>query len=151
MANYFYTDADGQQQGPNNWEQLKELAQNGTITPITQLEKDRKYLGPAGQFPKLFVQPVQKTPMPILRPPHEQEATPPTEIALPTVFRENPTAVVIAIVSIVAFFLMFVPVPWQCGLCEGKGVYKILYSTEKCAGCNGSGIAYRTVWSRLNN
>jgi len=37
MADYFYTDADGNRKGPFNKEQLKELAANGIITPTTQL------------------------------------------------------------------------------------------------------------------
>ena len=38
MANYFYTDTDGQKQGPIDLEQLKKLATNGNIEPKTPLE-----------------------------------------------------------------------------------------------------------------
>ena len=53
MANYFYTDANGQKQGPINDEQLRTLAARGVVTPDTPLETDSGYKGVAGQIPGL--------------------------------------------------------------------------------------------------
>ena len=117
MANYFYTDADGQQQGPVGIEQLRELVAEGIIKPDTHVDTGGTRLVFAKHIPRLFSDDTANT--------------------------KNPTAIVIAIVAILAFILMFVPVPWTCGWCEGKG--------EGCRICKGNGTVFRTVWSRLNN
>ena len=57
MANYFYTDFNGQRQGPVDDQQLKELAASGVITPQTSLETDTGHQGTAGQIPGLFAAP----------------------------------------------------------------------------------------------
>ncbi len=54
MPNWFYTDADGQKQGPINDQQLKTLVSQNTITPETQLETEAGHKGKAGQIPGLF-------------------------------------------------------------------------------------------------
>ena len=54
---YFFTDANGQKQGPIDDQQLKELAAQGTINPNTPMETDTGYKGTAGQVPGLFVSP----------------------------------------------------------------------------------------------
>ncbi|MCL2305993.1 MAG: hypothetical protein FWC43_11680 [Planctomycetaceae bacterium] len=73
MANFFYTDANGQKRGPINDQQLKNLATQGIVTPNTPLETDSGHKGLAGQVPGLkfgtgtpspFVQPTQKVPVP---------------------------------------------------------------------------------------
>ena len=71
MANsFFYTDADGNRQGPLTPEQLQTLATNGIITPETLLKTDTGHQGKAGQIPGLqfgiaapspFVQTAQPT------------------------------------------------------------------------------------------
>jgi hypothetical protein len=53
MTNYLYIDASGQQRGPVNDEQLKELAAQGAITPQTPMETDAGHKGLAGQIPGL--------------------------------------------------------------------------------------------------
>jgi TM2 domain-containing membrane protein YozV len=67
MANYFYTDANGQRQQIND-QQLQALAAKGIITPSTPLEAEGGHQGVAGQIPGLkfntaapppFAQPVQ--------------------------------------------------------------------------------------------
>jgi len=54
MPNFFYTDANGQKQGPVNDQQLKALAAQGIITPSTPMETDSGHKGTAGQLPGLF-------------------------------------------------------------------------------------------------
>lgn len=53
MANFFYTDANGQKQGPITDQQLKALAAKGIVTPNTPLETDSGHKGVAGQIPGL--------------------------------------------------------------------------------------------------
>jgi len=53
MPNYFYTDANGNKQGPLTAEQLQTMAKRGTITPDTLLETDTGHKGTAGQIPGL--------------------------------------------------------------------------------------------------
>lgn len=53
MANFYYTDANGQKQGPVNENQLKALAAKGAITPETPLETEGGHKGVAGQVPGL--------------------------------------------------------------------------------------------------
>ncbi|MGL4943766.1 MAG: DUF4339 domain-containing protein [Thermoguttaceae bacterium] len=53
MPNYFYTDANGQKQGPVDDQQLQALATQGNITPHTPLETDTGHKGVAGQIPGL--------------------------------------------------------------------------------------------------
>jgi len=52
MANYyFYTDANGNKQGPYSTQALQNLATDGKITPTTPLEtEDKRSVGLAGQF-----------------------------------------------------------------------------------------------------
>jgi hypothetical protein len=40
MANYFYTDANGQKQGPVDEQHLKELKAQGVVTPTTPLREE---------------------------------------------------------------------------------------------------------------
>ena len=54
MANFFYTDAYGYQQGPYDMQQLQELAAEGVITPQTPMETEMGEKGVAGQIPGLF-------------------------------------------------------------------------------------------------
>ena len=54
---YFYTDVNGQQQGPINSQQLQELAVQGTIIPNTPLETDTGHKGIAGQIQGLQFKP----------------------------------------------------------------------------------------------
>ena len=54
MANFYYTDANGQRQGLINEQQLKALAIRGIITPDTELEADTGHKGKAGQIQGLF-------------------------------------------------------------------------------------------------
>ena len=54
MINYFYTDANGQKQGPVDMQQLQTWAAQGVITPETPLESDTGHQGLAGQIPGLF-------------------------------------------------------------------------------------------------
>jgi len=49
MPNYFYTDANGQKQGPYSSGQLKELAKTGRITPETVIETDDGKKAKAGK------------------------------------------------------------------------------------------------------
>jgi len=59
MAHFFYTDVDGQEQGPINKEQLKELAANGTIAATTILKSDGGHTANASAwFPGLKFKPV---------------------------------------------------------------------------------------------
>jgi len=51
---YFYTDANGQRQGPVNNQQLKALVVRGIINPTTPMETDAGQRGIAGQIPRLF-------------------------------------------------------------------------------------------------
>ncbi len=62
MANYFYFDASGRKFGPVNDTQLKALAAQGVITPITPMETDTGYRGQAGQIPGLFAVPTPASP-----------------------------------------------------------------------------------------
>jgi hypothetical protein len=55
MPNYFYTDINGQKQGPINGQQLQELAMQGIIGPHTLMATDTGHRGVAGQIPGLFV------------------------------------------------------------------------------------------------
>ncbi len=54
MANFFYTDANGREQGPFNEQQLRRLAARGMITPTTPLETDTGHRGFAEQIPGVF-------------------------------------------------------------------------------------------------
>ena len=54
MTNYFYTDANGQKQGPVDEQRLRELAAQGIIGPHTSMETDGGHKGSAGQIPGLF-------------------------------------------------------------------------------------------------
>ncbi|MCL2117838.1 MAG: NINE protein [Planctomycetaceae bacterium] len=54
MTNFFYTDANGQKQGPINDAQLKTLAAQGIVTPTTSLETESGHKGVASQIPGLF-------------------------------------------------------------------------------------------------
>ena len=54
MTNYFYTDTNGNKQGPVDEQQLKELAAQGSIIPTTPMETDTGHKGVAGQIPGLF-------------------------------------------------------------------------------------------------
>jgi len=54
MPNYFYTDTNGQRQGPINDQQLRELAAQKRIQPDTPLETDTGHRGVARQIPGLF-------------------------------------------------------------------------------------------------
>jgi hypothetical protein len=53
MANYFYTDSDGNKQGPLNGQQLQALAAKEIIEPTTPLMTDTGHTGLAGQIPGL--------------------------------------------------------------------------------------------------
>ena len=53
MPNYFYTDANGNKQGPFTAEQLQTMAKRGIITPDTLLETDTGHKGTASQIPGL--------------------------------------------------------------------------------------------------
>jgi len=55
--NYFYTDANGQQQGPYNLQGLQELADRGIITPTTLLTTDTGRNGVAERVPGLVFPP----------------------------------------------------------------------------------------------
>ena len=50
MANFYFTDADGNRQGPLTPEQIQALADRGTITPDTLLESEAGHTGKAGQI-----------------------------------------------------------------------------------------------------
>jgi len=54
MPNWFYLDANGQQQGPVSDSQLKTLATQGIIQPDTPLATDTGKKGTAGQIRGLF-------------------------------------------------------------------------------------------------
>ena len=54
MPNYYYTDANGQKQGPVSEEQLRELASQRAIAPHTPMETEDGHKGLAGQIPGLF-------------------------------------------------------------------------------------------------
>ena len=58
---YFFIDANGQQQGPVNEQQLKALAERGIITPTTPLTTDAGHKGVAGQIRGLFNAPAPTT------------------------------------------------------------------------------------------
>jgi len=53
MANFFYTDADGNRQGPVSEQRLKELVAQRVIMPMTLLETDGGHKGVARQIPGL--------------------------------------------------------------------------------------------------
>ena len=53
MTNYFYSDANGNRNGPVDEQQLKELAAQGIIGPSTPMETDTGHQGTAGQVPGL--------------------------------------------------------------------------------------------------
>jgi TM2 domain-containing membrane protein YozV len=53
MPNFIYTGANGQQQGPYSLEELQELANQGIITPNTQLQTETGHKGLARQIPGL--------------------------------------------------------------------------------------------------
>lgn len=53
MTSYFYFDSNGQKQGPVTEPQLKALAEQGVITPKTQIETDTGHKGFAEQIPWL--------------------------------------------------------------------------------------------------
>jgi len=75
MSNYFFTDANGQKQGPVNDQHLKELAAQGIIGPNTPMETDTGYQGTAGQIPGLNFNVPPSAPSPF---------APPVPQALPT-------------------------------------------------------------------
>jgi len=61
MANYFYTDANGKQQGPASEQQIENLVANGNITPTTpmRVEDVTRFGAPASGdarhiLPRLF-------------------------------------------------------------------------------------------------
>ena len=53
MPNYFFTDSNGQKQGPVNDQQLQALAAQKKITPQTPLTTESGHQGLAGQIPGL--------------------------------------------------------------------------------------------------
>jgi hypothetical protein len=53
MTNFFYTDANGNKQGPLNTQRLQALTNRGIITPETPLQTDTGHTGLAGQIPGL--------------------------------------------------------------------------------------------------
>ena len=55
MANFFYTDGNGQRQGPVDTPGLRRLIEFGVIGPNTPLETDTGHKGVARQIPGLFV------------------------------------------------------------------------------------------------
>ena len=55
MLNYFFTDANGQRQGPFNDQMLRVLVAQKKILPSTPLETDGGHTGLAGHIPGLFV------------------------------------------------------------------------------------------------
>ena len=70
MPTFFYTDENGNKQGPLSTQQLQSLINRRIITPTTPLETDSGHTGLAGQIPGLnfdtvapspFAQPAQAT------------------------------------------------------------------------------------------
>jgi len=61
MANYFYTDADGNKRGPYNEQHLQELVTRGLIGPNTPLENDTGHKGRMWEFPDLNGANAQRT------------------------------------------------------------------------------------------
>jgi len=53
MTSFFYTDENGQRQGPCNVQQLQTLVDMGILTPDSPLETDTGHKGNAGQIPGL--------------------------------------------------------------------------------------------------
>ena len=53
MAKYFFTDANGNRQGPYDEQQLQALVVQGMITPNTPMETESGHKGVAGQIPGL--------------------------------------------------------------------------------------------------
>jgi hypothetical protein len=75
---YYYTDVNGQRQGPIDDAQLKLRASQGHITPQTPLETDSGHRGLAGQIPGLkFSNAVPKPAEEPMRP-HAEPVRPPT-------------------------------------------------------------------------
>ena len=62
MANFFYTDTNGQKQGPVTDQQLRTMAAQGIITPNTPLETEGGHKGTAGQIRGLFATAPASTP-----------------------------------------------------------------------------------------
>lgn len=72
MTNFFYTDANGERQGPITSRELKSLAARGIINPTTPLETEGGRKGLAGQIPALSFN--TSTVPPLV--PRENEAAP---------------------------------------------------------------------------
>ena len=51
IVDYFYTDANGEKQGPIKEQQLRKLAAQGVISPDTPLETSNGHKGTAKQVP----------------------------------------------------------------------------------------------------
>ena len=73
MANYFFTDSDGNKWGPLTEERLQTLIDRGTIVPTTSLTTDTGHTGLAGQIPGLNFDNV--APPPIVQAPQTSEQT----------------------------------------------------------------------------
>ena len=91
MPNYFYTDANGQKQGPISGTTIREFAKTGQITPTTTIESEDGKTFPASKVKGLefFV-----TAQPTLETTNEVYGTapppPPSPIAAPTPFVSVP-------------------------------------------------------------
>ena len=63
---------------------------------------------------------------------------------------KDPTTFVIAVVVVTAFLLCFIPIPLPC---KGDGERyhsRYVQHNDNCLACEGTGIAFRTVWNYLN-